>query len=221
MRVFYKTTAPEPIFSKTELLNNSGRGVLPYINLRLIHQIVWPSQSGGMKRAFLLALALGLAAHAAQAQQFQQPQPEWQGKTAAFFGVHLIDTSTEGEINGIRPDETARTRMIEDYVADAFREKGLELVDLGPVEEELARTIDPAVCNDCDLRMAEALGADYSIVSQVQKVSNLILAINIYVREVGTGERLRGQAVDIRGNNDESWIRGARYILQNNVFDDD
>jgi hypothetical protein len=68
--------------------------------------------------------------------------------------------------------------------------------------------------------MARELGARYAVVSEVQKVSNLILAMNIYVRDTDDGGQVAGQAVDIRGNTDDSWQRGARYILTRNIFAD-
>lgn len=159
-----------------------------------------------------LSVALTLAAPVAA--------QEWEGAEAAFFGVTFIDTSTEGEINGIRPDETARTELLADYIAEALAAEGLVLVDLAPVRVELDRTLNPAKCNGCDIRMAQELGAEYSVVSEIQKVSNLILAINIYIRDAETGAQVAGQAVDIRGNNDDSWLRGARYILTRNIFPD-
>lgn len=165
-----------------------------------------------MLRALVLtAFCLVPAMAAAQAEM-------WQGKTAAFFGVHLIDTSTEGEINGVRPDETARTALVENYAATVLEEHGLTLVDLGPVSEALGRVVNPADCNGCAIGMARDLGADYAVVSEVQKVSNLILAMNLYIFDAATGAQLRGQAVDIRGNTDDSWLRGMRYILTRNVF---
>ncbi len=142
----------------------------------------------------------------------------WAGKRAAFFGVTFIDTSTEGDMRGVRADEVARIDLVTDYIADTLREQGLELVDLEPVREELDRTRNPARCNGCDMRMAQRLGADYAVVSEVQKVSNLILSMNIYVRDAGTGRNLRGMAVDVRSNTDDSWLRGMRYILQRNIF---
>nr|WP_234835720.1 DUF2380 domain-containing protein [Sinorhizobium meliloti] len=33
-----------------------------------------------------------------------------------------------------------------------------------------------------------------------------------------SGEMLRGLAVDIRSNTDDSWLRGIRYILKNHFF---
>ncbi|PTE21498.1 hypothetical protein C5F48_12110 [Cereibacter changlensis JA139] len=160
----------------------------------------------------LLALLLAASVTLPAAAQ------EWQGKSAAFFGVTFLDTSNEGSLNGVRADETARLAMIKAYIAEALRAQGLTLLDLAPVQEELDRTVNPAKCNGCDLRMAKRLGADYTVVSEVQKVSNLILSMNLYIKDTATGKQLRGQAVDIRGNTDDSWTRGMRYILTRNVF---
>jgi hypothetical protein len=140
------------------------------------------------------------------------------GAKVAFFGLTFLDTSTEGDINGVREDETARLALLEESVRARFEEEGFDLLDLGPVAEEMARTRSPADCNGCDLRMAERLGADYSLVGEVQKVSNLILSMNLALREVESGDLVRMLAVDIRGNTDDSWLRGGRYILNNHVF---
>lgn len=142
----------------------------------------------------------------------------WQGRSVAFFGVTFLDTSTEGEVNGPRADEAARVDLVERQAAEALRAHGMALVDLAPVAQDLAGTRNPARCNGCELRMARRLGADYAVVAEVQKVSNLILSMNLYVKDVESGAQIRGQAVDIRGNTDESWQRGMRYILERNVF---
>jgi hypothetical protein len=140
------------------------------------------------------------------------------GASVAFLGMHFIDSSTEGAMNGVREDEVARLALLEQSVRDRFVEEGFELLDLAPVAEELDRTLNPADCNGCDLRMAERLGADYALVGEVQKVSNLILSMNLALREVESGDLVRMLAVDVRSNTDESWLRGGRYILNNHVF---
>lgn len=162
-----------------------------------------------------LGLALALFPWIASAAG---PENAFAGRSVAFFGVTFLDTSTEGEINGVRADETARTGRAAAQIAETLRAQGLVLLDLAPVQEELARTRNPAKCNGCDLRMARKLGADYVVVSEVQKVSNLILSMNIYLRDARTGRQIGGQAVDIRGNTDESWQRGIRYILDRSMF---
>jgi Protein of unknown function (DUF2380) len=138
----------------------------------------------------------------------------------AFFGLHFIDTSTEGAINGVRPDETARTAMAATLVADDLAGRGYVLVGTDPVADRLATVTNPARCNGCDVAMADELGADYALAGEVQKVSNLILNVNLVMRDARTGETLRAGSVDIRGNTDESWQRGFRYLLKNIIFRD-
>ena len=53
----------------------------------------------------------------------------------------------------------------------------------------------------------------------VQKVSNLILNINVYM-EMRKPRRMNFfNSVHIRGNTDESWRRGLEYMLRHYVFD--
>ena len=66
--------------------------------------------------------------------------------------------------------------------------------------------------------MAQKLNAGLVLVGEVQKVSNLILSMNLVMRDVETGRMVRGQSVDIRSNTDDSWLRGIRYILKYNFF---
>ena len=67
--------------------------------------------------------------------------------------------------------------------------------------------------------MARELGADLAVTGFVQKVSNLILNINVIIRDARDGQALRGGSVDIRGNTDESWGRGISYLVRNRLFD--
>jgi Protein of unknown function (DUF2380) len=52
----------------------------------------------------------------------------------------------------------------------------------------------------------------------VQKVSNLILNINVYVKDAVSGKQEFVKSVDIRGDNDEAWPRGLDYMLRNYFF---
>ncbi|MGL4310701.1 MAG: DUF3280 domain-containing protein [Paracoccaceae bacterium] len=138
----------------------------------------------------------------------------------AFFGLHFIDLSTEGAMNGIRADETARVEMTEGVIADDLTARGFTLLPLDPVAAELAKVANPAACNGCDVKLAHELGADYALTGEVRKISNLILSFSLHLRDAKTGAVLRTGAVDIRGNTDESWQRGMRYLLKNIIFRD-
>ncbi|MHA7971982.1 DUF3280 domain-containing protein [Rhizobium sp. CAU 1783] len=145
-------------------------------------------------------------------------KPLMPGARIAFFGMTFIDTSTEGAYDGVRPDQTARTQLLEEEVRKRFAEEGFRIIENDPVADELRTVTNPAHCYGCERRMAAELGADYVLVGEVQKVSNLILSMNLVLRDVESGEMLRGLAVDIRSNTDQSWLRGLNYILKNHMF---
>lgn len=136
----------------------------------------------------------------------------------AFFGMSKLDESLQTTQLGTSEEEVARLAMIEDIVATRFAEEGYEFVDLTPEKDAIDREMNLAKCNGCDTRIAAKLGADYSLVGEVLKVSNLILAINLQLRDSETGDLVKGGVVDIRSNTDEAWARGIRYILKNRIF---
>lgn len=140
------------------------------------------------------------------------------GAKVAFLGLTFIDTSTEGAYNGPRDDETLRLELVKNAVRERFEQEGFVILDNGPIAEELNNTTDPANCYGCEVRMAEKLDADYVLVGVVQKVSNLIISMNLVMRDVATKSVVRGRSVDVRSNTDQSWLRGMRYIMKNTFF---
>jgi hypothetical protein len=70
-------------------------------------------------------------------------------------------------------------------------------------------------CNGCERDLAEKIGAEWAAWGIVQKVSNLILNINLYMEDVQTGRIEFAHSVDIRGNTDESWLHGLNYVIRN------
>ena len=72
-------------------------------------------------------------------------------------------------------------------------------------------------CNGCAEEYAKKLGADVAVTGEIQKVSNLILNINIYVKDLRGNKPEQAYSVDIRGDNDTSFDRGLRYLVKNNL----
>jgi hypothetical protein len=73
-------------------------------------------------------------------------------------------------------------------------------------------------CGGCDVQYAQQVGADLAVTGVVQKVSNLILNMNIYLRDTHTGNLVTSMSADFRGNTDESWSRAAGYLLRNRLL---
>jgi len=88
------------------------------------------------------------------------------------------------------------------------------LVDIAPVAAR-ARASNLQACGGCDASLAEKAGADLSITGTVQKVSNLILNMNIYIRDAHTKKLISSRSADFRSNTDESWSRSLAYLVRN------
>jgi hypothetical protein len=138
---------------------------------------------------------------------------------AAVFDLDFADTSQEGASGAVRADETRRLALISDILRRMLTERGIAVVDLAPARERIDKAAPLTRCNGCDLDLARELGAELAVTGFVQKVSNLILNINVTIRDARDGQALRGGSVDIRGNTDESWSRGISYLVRNRLFD--
>jgi len=133
----------------------------------------------------------------------------------AVFDFEMINTSLEPT----RPDEERRLRLIDDELRNLLRRSGrFDLVDTAAAETRATKDVELRNCNGCEVDLARNLGADEVMTGTVQKVSNLILNINLYVRDVPSGARRLVASVDIRGNTDEMWLHGVRYLVRHRVL---
>jgi hypothetical protein len=153
----------------------------------------------------LLSLALSSAARA------EEPK-------AAVFDFELIDSSLQGEKDGQRADEQARLLRAGDQLRQGLADSGrYVLIDIAPLRAE-AHNANLQACGGCDVQFAQKLGADLAITGTVQKVSNLILNMNIYIRNARTGHLVTSMSADFRSNTDESWSRTVSYLLRNRLL---
>jgi len=137
---------------------------------------------------------------------------------AAVFDVDFLDTSQEGETRGtLRADETARVALVTDTLRRMLAERGVTLVDLSPLRARIDKAAPIRSCNGCEVDLAREAGAQVAVTGLVQKVSNLIINLNVTVRDVCDGRSIRAGFVDIRGNTDESWQRGMSYLVRNRL----
>jgi len=163
--------------------------------------------SGPMNKALMIA-ALALSAFATAAAAQQAPR-------AAFLGIHFLDTSLGERTTA----EAERVKRAEVLLVEKLTEAGrFAFVDAAPVAAEVARYDNIAHCNGCDSDFARALGADVAITGEIQKTSNLILSMSIFVRDAESGALVGGGSADMRGNTDESWSRAVSYIVRNRML---
>ena len=140
------------------------------------------------------------------------------GPKAAIFPFELIDVSIEGEIAGHRAEGRRLAVVTEELRRLAARDGGYELVDLSGFAADIEKAAPLHKCGGCEADIARSAGADLAITGIVRKVSNLILNVTIQVRDASTGKPNRVFQADIRGNTDESWIRGIRWLVANRLL---
>ena len=130
----------------------------------------------------------------------------------AFFGFQLINTSLEADTT----NEDRRLHMLDALFRDKLAASERFKIMPIPPEMQVAIAAGPEIsnCNGCERDYARRLGADEAAWGTVQKVSNLILNINLYIKDVSSGELTFVKSVDIRGNTDESWRHGLDYMLR-------
>lgn len=145
------------------------------------------------------------------------PHAGAQAPRAAVFAFELVDTSLHAQSQDPEPADLERLARLDAQLLDLLARSG----QYAPV----AVAADPAgpdlrTCNGCEIGAARSAGAQVSVIGWVQKVSTLILNINLVVRDVTTGRRIAAGSVDIRGDNDEAWRRGLAYLLRNRILTD-
>jgi hypothetical protein len=136
------------------------------------------------------------------------------GPKVAVFNFEPVDTSLDGATYGPRPNQQQRLGRGENQLRNRLAKSGrVEAVDIAAVARQ-AGAADLRTCDSCDAKFAREIGADYSIVGWVQKVSNLILNMNIRVRDANSGRVIAVKSVDMRGNTDETWSRALEWLVR-------
>lgn len=135
----------------------------------------------------------------------------------AIFDFELMDTSLDGELRGPDPAEQTRLESLAPQLRAALaHQAGYRIVDIAPVAAQ-AHAANLQACGGCDTALAGMLGARFSVTGTVQKVSNLILNINVYVRDVADVHMVAAASADIRSNSDESWRRGLDWLIRHRL----
>ena len=136
----------------------------------------------------------------------------------AFLGT-FFQNDNEGLEPTLDAERARLTRTGEEFtqqLADSGRYRIVPTTNA--VKGEIAAAQTLGECGGCEIDYGRALGASFVAWIRVQKVSNLILNMNVYMADVKSGRMLLTKSVDLRGNTDDSWSRSLRYLVKNSVL---
>lgn len=156
----------------------------------------------------------------AAACAFTSLSPTLRAQQSAVKTIVVLDFDLQDDQQAWAPAsvEYGRLTAIRDQLQQALEAEGIyHVVDVGPAStmiDDYRSRMQLHACNGCELDIARALHADRVLVGWVQKVSNLILNINIRIEDAASGQVLIVRSVDLRGNTDETWRRGMTYLVR-------
>ncbi|WP_147046332.1 DUF3280 domain-containing protein [Methylobacterium gnaphalii] len=117
-------------------------------------------------------------------------------------------------------DDKARLTKTADEFRSLLEKTGrYTVVPTDAVKDDVAKIADLRACGGCAETFGQKVGAEAVFVGAVQKVSNLILNINVYYKPLKDGAPEKAYSVDLRGNTDESFDRGIKYLVKNQILE--
>ena len=157
--------------------------------------------------ALLILEAVGVPAAAAA--------PSDPPKSVALLNVEFLND--HGDLEPTTSAERARLALIGSLFKAKLEASGRYKFVSIPAEAAAKIAAGPAIgaCGGCEFDYGKELGADTAAWIVVQKVSDLILNINVYMADVAAKRIAFFHSVDIRGNTDESWTHGLTYLVKN------
>jgi hypothetical protein len=158
-----------------------------------------------------LVLAAGLLLFAQWAEAAESGPP-----TIAVLGFDLVDDHPDpARADLLRGRLSAITKQLEQGLHERALYRVVDTAaaqDLIKVQRERNEFLYR--CNNCLVEVGQRLGTRLVAVGWVQRVSELILNVNVSVQDSQTGVEVLSKSVDLRGNTDETWTRGVNFMLR-------
>ena len=173
------------------------------------------------KTASAAALFIGIGMAGVSAAQAQTQAQANSQAPVALRSIAVLDFELVDEQNNplTKAAQVVRLRTVSQQLRQELAERQLYRVMETAPSLELQRTLQAQQeflyrCDDCAEQVGRLLGADLVMATWVQKVSELILNMNLQVYDVKAQKVVFTKSVDIRGNDDLSWTRGIRFLVR-------
>ncbi len=159
--------------------------------------------------AVAIALSLGVICSGSGASVAAQK--------AAVFPFDIRDIGIEGDVFAKPQDEDLRRmRLVTEELKTLMAKDGkYTIVDLAPLAKEVDAASPFFKCDACEVPLAKQAGADLAVTGYVEKLSDALISLRLFAREAESGKLVKQMSAEIRGNTDELWLHGIRYLWRN------
>ena len=138
----------------------------------------------------------------------------------AVFPFELMDFSAAAP--HVAPDDIDREqlRLSTEEARRLIAESGrYQLVDVGPVNDQIAKAGQLRDCEGCEAGIAAGLGADQSMIGIVTRITRTEYAVTYKIRDISSGALVDVQQTDLRMGANVAWSRGARWLIQRRLLE--
>ena len=143
--------------------------------------------------------------------------PALAAQKTAVFPFDLRDADQDGEmVPQYNEDDLRRAKLVADELKALMTKDGrYEVIDLTPLNADIEKASPFDKCDACETPLAEKAGAELAVTGVAHKFSNALISLQLYVRDVKSGEMKKTMSAAIQGNTDELWLHGVRWLWKN------
>lgn len=123
-----------------------------------------------------------------------------------------------GDFSGTAEEQERLGKATEKLRSLLSESEAYEIIPLESIAEDIEKAQPLFKCNGCDGDLAKKVSATQAITGTVQKSSDTLLNVSIFIRDVASGEIVNSMAVSIRQNTDAGWLRGVRWLVRNRLL---
>jgi hypothetical protein len=166
--------------------------------------------------AFILAAVMVLGIMVAKAEQPVARAPI----KLAVFPFELEDFSAAAAY--VAPDDIDREqlRLSTEEARRLIAASGrYQLVEIGMVNDEAAKTGKLHDCGGCEAKIAAGLDADQSMIGIVTRISRTDYAVTYKIRDARSGALVDVEQTDLRAGANSAWSRGARWLIERRLLE--
>ncbi len=135
----------------------------------------------------------------------------------AIFPFDIRDIEIEGDPFAKPKDEDLRRMKLVATELKTLMEKDgkFAVVSLEPLAKEVEAASPFNKCDACEVPIAKQAGADLAVTGYVDKLSDALISLQLFAREAESGKLVKAMSAEIRGNTDELWLHGIRWLWRN------
>jgi hypothetical protein len=138
----------------------------------------------------------------------------------AVFPFELEDFSAAAPYIPADDIDREQLRLSTEEARRLIAESGrYQLVDVGPVNEQIAKAGQLRDCDGCEAGIAAGLAADQSMIGIVTRITRMEYAVTYKIRDIRSGALVDVQQTDLRMGANVAWSRGARWLIQRRLLE--